>query len=109
GSWEPFEHYLQTELRAVARLAHAWVGDMQARGRGGMLWMGGAEGSWPLFGGPLHVGGRRFLSGLADGLRSMLLESGIQVTEVCHGPTTRETMAEATLAEVNRARLRWAL
>src|SRR5690606_9663585 len=109
GSWEPYELHLQAEVRALTRLAHAWVGGMQARGRGGFLWLGGAAGQWPLFGGPLQVAGRRYLNGLADGLRSRLLGSGVQVTEVIHGPTTHDAMVEAAAGGAPRPALRWAL
>lgn len=109
GSWEPYELHLQAEVRALTRLSHAWVGGMQARGRGGLLWLGGAEGQWPLFGGPLEVAGRRYMNGLADGLRSLLLGSGVRVTEVLHGPTTRDAMVEAAVRGTQRPGLRWAL
>lgn len=109
GTFEPYELHLQSEVRALTRLSHAWVGGMQAQGQGGFLWLGRAEGHWPLFGGPLEVAARRFMSGLADGMRSTLLGSGVQVTEVCHGPTTRDAMVAMAVPGAEQASMRWAI
>lgn len=109
GQWEPGEELIQAEVRALARLAHAWVGPMIERRRGGMLWIGSAGATLPLAEAPLRAAGQRFMDGLAESLRVALVGTGVFLTEVCAGPTTTEVMNDVARGRAPAPLSRWAL
>ncbi len=109
GPWEPREQLIQAEVRTLARLAHAWVGPMVDRRRGGMLWVGSAGATLPLAEAPLRAAVQRFMDGLAESLRVRLVGSGVTLTEVHAGPTTTEVMNDVARGREPAPLSRWAL
>lgn len=91
-TWEHLERLLQLDVRALARLAHAWVPGMVARRSGGLLWVGSIAALLPWGRAPIHAAAQHFQEGLAASLRVQVAGTGVTVTQVCPGPVAHETL-----------------
>jgi uncharacterized protein len=90
SDWDRVRRLLQTNVMAVVQLTQAFVPDMVARRRGGVLNIGSGAGFAIMPNAAVYVGSKHFVDGFSEALRADLAGTGVVVTQVCPGPVATE-------------------
>lgn len=90
ADWEKVHRMIRVNVVAPALLTHLFVGEMVARGRGGILNIGSGAGIALMPAAAAYVGTKHFIHGFTEVLRLDLAGTGVVVTEVCPGPVETE-------------------
>jgi uncharacterized protein len=90
ADWEGIRQLLNVNVMAVAHLTQAFVPDMVARGRGGVLNVGSGAGLTVMPSAAAYVASKHFIDGFSESLRADLAGTGVVVTQVLPGPVDSE-------------------
>lgn len=88
--WERIRQLLNVNVMAVVHLTQAFLPDMVARGRGGVLNIGSGAGLTVLPSAAAYVASKHFVDGFSEALRADLAGTGLVVTQVAPGPVDSE-------------------
>lgn len=88
--WQRIRQLLNVNVMAVAHLTQAFLPDMVARGRGGVLNIGSGAGLTVLPSAAAYVASKHFIDGFSEALRADLAGTGVVVTQVAPGPVDSE-------------------
>jgi uncharacterized protein len=88
--WERIRQLLNVNVMAVVHLTQAFLPDMVARGRGGVLNIGSGAGFTVMPSAAAYVGSKHFIDGFSEALRADLAGTGVVVTQVAPGPVDSE-------------------
>ncbi len=90
ADWERIRQLLNVNVIAVVHLTQAFLPDMVARGRGGILNIGSGAGLTVLPSAAAYVASKHFIDGFSEALRADLAGTGVVVTQVAPGPVDSE-------------------
>lgn len=100
-----FENFVETSLakqmsqvdvnvRAVVALTHAFVSDMIAAHRGGVINIASTAGFQPLAGATVYAASKAFVLLFSEGLSLELEKTGVRVLAACPGPVATQFYAD---------------
>jgi uncharacterized protein len=90
ADWERTRQLLSVNVIAVVHLTQAFLPDMVARGRGGVLNIGSGAGLTVMPSAAAYVASKHFIDGFSEALRADLAGTGVVVTQVAPGPVDSE-------------------
>jgi uncharacterized protein len=90
ADWERIRQLLNVNVMAVVHLTQAFLPDMVAHGRGGVLNIGSGAGFTVMPSAAAYVGSKHFIDGFSEALRADLAGTGVVVTQVAPGPVDSE-------------------
>lgn len=90
ADWARTRQLLNVNVIAVAHLTAAFLPDMVARGRGGVLNIGSGAGLTVMPSAAAYVASKHFIDGFSEALRADLAGTGVVVTQVAPGPVDSE-------------------
>jgi short-subunit dehydrogenase len=93
---------IDLDVTAVVRLAHAAVGEMVSRGRGGILNVASVAGFAPSPGAAVYGASKAFVASFSESLHAEVARSGVHVTALAPGFTRTADTTERELLWLRR-------
>lgn len=96
SEWPRIRAMLQVNMSALTRLTHAFVKDLVAQGRGGILNVSSIASLIPIPQMSVYAATKSYVTSFSEGLRAELRGTGVSVLALCPGPVDTEffTLAE---------------
>lgn len=101
------EREIRLNVVALTRLAHAAVGPMVARGRGGLINVSSVAGFQPVPGSAVYSATKAYVTSFTEALHEEVRGSGVRVLALCPGFTRTEFQARNHYAPRNLPSMAW--
>jgi short-subunit dehydrogenase len=107
GDRDAAERGIRLNVVALTRLAHAALGPMVARGRGGLINVSSVAGFQPIPGSAVYSAGKAYVTSLTEALYEEVRGTGVRVLALCPGFTRTEFQSRNNYTPRNLPEMAW--